>query len=61
MTANVLTFHHASLLPHWVIDLFIWLPQDYGAIFAFLLEMYLQLMVLKKALKTHLFQEAFPS
>ena len=48
-------------LPHWVIYLFIWLPEDYGAIFAFLLEMYLQLMVLKKALKTHLFQKAFPS
>ena len=38
MTANFLTFHDASLFPHLVIDLFIWLPQNYGTIFPLLLE-----------------------
>ena len=41
MTANFLTFHHASLFPRLMIDFFIWLPLNYGTIFPFLLEIYL--------------------
>ena len=57
MTANVLTFHHASLFPRWEIDFFIWLPQNYGTIFPFLLEIYLQLMLLKRLVNQNSFVE----
>ena len=41
ITANFLTFHHASLFARLVIDLCIWLPLNYETIFPFLLEIYL--------------------
>ena len=58
MTENLLTFHHASLL---VIDLFIWLPLNYGTIFPFLLEIYLQLMLSRRLLKLIYFRGRFPA
>ena len=48
-------------LPRWVIDLFLWLPQNYRAIFPYLLEIYLQLMVLKRLLKVICFRRRFPA
>ena len=61
MTANFLTFHDASLFPHLVIDLFIWLPQNYGTIFPLLLEINLQLMPLKRLSKLIYFRWRFPA
>ena len=61
MTENLLTFHHASLFPRLVIDLFIWLPLNYGTIFPFLLEIYLQLMLSRRLLKLIYFRRRFPA
>ena len=61
ITANFLTFHHASLFPRLVIDLFIWLPLNYGTIFPFLLEIYLQLMLSRRLLKLIYFRRRFPA
>ena len=61
ITANLLTFHHASLFPRLVIDLFIWLPLNYGTIFPFLLEIYLQLMLSRRLLKLIYFSRRFPA
>ena len=57
MTPNFLTFHHASLFPRLVVDLFIWLPLNHETIFPFLLEIYLQLMLLKRLLNKILFTQ----
>ena len=61
MTANLWTFHHASLFPRLVVDLFIWLPLNYGTIFPFLLEIYLQLMLSRRLLKLIYFRGRFPA
>ena len=61
MTANFLTFHHAGLFPRLMIDLFIWLPQNYGTNFLFLLEIYLQLMLSRRLLKLIYFRRRFPA
>ena len=61
MTANFLTFHHAGLFPRLIIDLFIWLPLNYGTNFLFFIRNISSVNAFKKALKTHLFQKAFPS
>ena len=59
ITANFLTFHHASLFPRLVIDLFMWLPLNYGTIF--LLEIYLPLMLSRRLLKLIYFRRRFPA
>ena len=59
--ANFSTFHHASLFPPLVMDLFIWLPLNYGMIFPFLLEIYPQLMVSRRLLKLIYFRRHFPA
>ena len=61
MTANFLTFHHAGLFPRLMIDLFIWLPLNYGTNFLFLLEIYLQLMLSRRLLKLIYFRRRFPA
>ena len=61
ITANFFTFHHASLFPRSVINLFIWLPLNYGTIFPFLLEIYLQLMLSRRLLKLIYFRRRFPA
>ena len=61
ITTNFLTFHHASFFPRLVIDLFIWLPLNYGTIFPFLLEIYLQLMLSRRLLKLIYFRRRFPA
>ena len=47
--------------PRLVIDLFIWRPLNYGTIFPFLLEIYLQLMFLRRLLKLIYFKRRFPA
>ena len=59
--ANILTFHHESLFPRLMIDLFIWLPLNYGTNFLFLLEIYLQLMLSRRLLKLIYFRRRFPA
>ena len=49
----------SDLFPCLVIDLFIWLPLNYGTIFPFLLEIYLQLMLLRRLLKLIYFRRRF--
>ena len=49
------------LFPRLVIDLFIWLPLNYGTIFPFLLEIYLQLMLSRRLLKLIYFRRRFPA
>ena len=61
MTSNFLTFYHAGLFPRLMIDLFIWLPLNYGTIFLFLLEIYLQLMLSRRLLKLIYFRRRFPA
>ena len=50
-----------SSFPRLVIDLFIWLPLNYGTIFPFLLEIYLQLMLSRRLLKLIYFRRRFPA
>ena len=43
------------------VDLFIWLPLNYGTILPFLLEIYLQLMLSRRLLKLIYFRRRFPA
>ena len=59
MTATLLNIPSCKSFTNSVIDLFIRLPQNYGTIFSFLLEINLQLMVLKRLLKVICYRRHF--
>ena len=51
--------YHLSLFPRLVIDLFVWLPLNYGMTFPFLLEIYPQLTLSRRLLKLTYFRRRF--